>query len=192
MKPIGVVPFGDIPKIVLSAIVAHILGYLHIGADVVSPLKHPEYAYHKGRLQYDAGTILKALESLPFHGYEKMIGVIDLDLFVPILSYVFGEARQGGGYALVSLHRLKKNPDGSTATMPLLLERSGKVALHELGHLFNLTHCEDEKCLMHFSGGIADLDRVTPEFCRYCTIYLRDALAPANRKAPESINDSDF
>jgi archaemetzincin len=186
MKPIGVVPFGKVSEIASKAIAARILGYLHISVDIARPLAHPGYAYDQGRLQYDAGDILKAFESIPFHDYEKVIGLLDVDLFVPILSYVFGEARQGGKCALVSMHRLNRDCDGSTPTSPLLLERLGKVALHELGHLFNLVHCEDKRCLMHFSGGIQALDRTASYFCRYCTIYLREALQVMKRKDLDS------
>ncbi|MFH1351851.1 MAG: archaemetzincin family Zn-dependent metalloprotease [Pseudomonadota bacterium] len=177
MRPIGVVPFGEIPEIVPRAISANILGYLNIDTDITPPLEHPEYAYDKGRLQYNAGTILKVLESLPFHDYEKVIGVLDVDLFVPILTHVFGEARQGGKCALISLHRLKSHSDGSIPSEAIFLERAAKVALHELGHLFSLTHCMDRKCLMHFSGGLQDLDEAPLYFCRYCSIYFRDALS---------------
>ena len=176
MKPIGVVPFGEVEGIVLKTIAAHILGYLQLDTEIVSPLEYPGYAYDHRRLQYDAGIILKTFESVSFHGYTKLIGIIDADLFVPILTYVFGEARQGGSCALVSLYRLKRNLDGAEAAVPVFFERAAKVALHELGHLFNLIHCENENCLMHFSGGLPDLDKAPPYFCRYCSVYLRDGL----------------
>ena len=174
---ICVVPMGRVAEIVPKAIAANILGYLHINTDIVPSLEQPQYAFDESRIQYNAGEILKAFESMPFHNYEKVIGILDLDLFVPIFSYVFGEARQAGKYALVSLYRLQKNLDGSTPSMSLFLERAAKVALHELGHLFNLIHCEDENCLMHFSGGLQDLDNASFYFCRYCSTYFRDALS---------------
>jgi archaemetzincin len=177
MRPVGVVPFGAVDGMVLKAVAANILGYLHVDTEIIAPMEYPEYAYDCHRLQYDAGIILKAFESVSFEGLAKVIGILDADLFVPILTYVFGEARQGGRCALVSLPRLRKNPDGTEALLPLFLERAAKVALHELGHLFNLIHCEDERCLMHFSGGVRDLDKAPPYFCRYCSIYLRDGLA---------------
>ncbi len=172
----GVAPMGNTPEIISKTIAAHILGYMGLDADVLTPLGHPAYAHDKKRLQYDAGTILKALESEPFHDYAKVIGILDVDLFVPILTYVFGEAKQGGKCALVSLYRLKRNPDGSSPPMSLLLERAAKVALHELSHLFDLHHCMDKKCLMHFSGELDDLDSTPLYYCRYCSSYFRDAL----------------
>jgi len=176
MRPIGVVSLGAVDGSILKTVAAHILGYLHLDIEIGFPLAYPDYAYDHRRLQYDAGSILKMLESASLHGYAKIIAILDADLFVPILTYVFGEARQGGRCALVALPRLKRNPDGSEASLPVFFERTAKVALHELGHLFNLAHCEDERCLMHFSGGLADLDKVPPYFCRYCSVFLRDAL----------------
>lgn len=173
---VGVVPLGEVSEIALKVIAAHISGYYNLSAQILPPLEHPEYALDKRRFQYDAGIILKAFESMPFGDYEKVIGVINQDLFVPIFTHVFGEAKQGGKFALVSLFRLGKNPDGSTPPTPLIFERGAKVALHELGHLFNLLHCEEKRCLMHFSGSHEDLDETPLYLCRYCSTYLKDYL----------------
>ncbi len=173
---IGLVPIGEVPQITSKSVAAHIIGYLDLDVDILPTLEHPSYAHDQKRVQYDAGAILKTLESEPFQGHTKVIAVLDVDLFVPILTHVFGEAKQGGRFALVSLYRLKKNTDGSTAPLSLQLERAAKVALHELGHLFDLHHCMDARCLMHFSGDLEDLDKTPLYFCRYCSVFLRDAL----------------
>lgn len=166
---IGVVPFGEVSEIALKVIAAHISGYFNLSAQVLPPLVSPEYAFDQGRLQYDAGIILKAFESMPFDDYKKVIGVLNLDLFVPIFAHVFGEARQGGKFALVSLYRLCENPESLSSPSARMYERAAKVALHELGHLFNLHHCERQRCLMHFSGGIDQLDETPLNLCRYCS-----------------------
>lgn len=170
------VPFGEVSEIVLKVIAAHILGYFNLDADILPRIERPAYAYDVNRQQYNAATILKALGSMPFHDYVKVIGLLEVDLFVPIFTHVFGEAKQGGKYALVSLYRLRRNSDGSTPPESLLLERAAKVALHELGHLFNLLHCMDRRCLMYFSGGLQELDEMPFYFCRYCSKYLGDSL----------------
>jgi len=175
-KRIGVVPIGDIPEIISKTVAAHMLGYLGLNADILPPLEEPAYAHDEKRFQYNAMLILKALEQERFSDYAKVIGILDLDIFVPLFTHVFGEAKQGGRSALVSLYRLRKDPEGSTPPPALVLERAAKVALHEVGHLFNLVHCTDEKCLMHFLGVLSDLDRTPLYFCRYCSIYFRDAL----------------
>ena len=173
---IGVVPFGEVPEIALKVIAAHTSAYLNLPSQILPSLKHPEYALDERRYQYDAGIIIEALESMHFKDYEKVIGVLNLDLFIPIFTHVFGEAKTGGKFALVSLFRLWKNPDGSFPPSSRVYERVVKVALHELGHLFALLHCDYTSCLMHFSGSIEELDEMSLHLCEYCSIYLQDKL----------------
>ncbi|CAB5114655.1 hypothetical protein D3OALGB2SA_2602 [Olavius algarvensis associated proteobacterium Delta 3] len=174
---IGVLPVGMVPEIAPKITAAHISGYLNLPATVLGPADIPEAAFDSLRLQYDAGRVLDIFESRDFGDVRKVVAVLDIDLFVPIFTHVFGEARQGGNVALVSLYRLGKHPNGSTPASPLLHERTAKVSLHELGHLFGLFHCEDDRCLMHFSGGLEALDRLPLHFCRYCLRYFNEAVA---------------
>lgn len=85
------VPIGEVSEITSKALAAHLLGYLNLEVDILPPLKHPVYAHNQKRLQYDAGVILKVMESEPFQDYAKIVGV-------------FGESRQGGRCALVSVY----------------------------------------------------------------------------------------
>jgi archaemetzincin len=175
-RRIGILPLGNVPEITSKSIAGHILGHLRLPVDILPPLAPPSFALDERRLQHNAGSILNAMEYARHDAYDKLIGVVDVDLFVPILTYVFGEAEQGGRCGLVSIYRLKKNPDGAPVKASIQLERTAKVALHELGHLFDLHHCMEEECLMHFSGGMEDLDRAPLYYCRYCTVFFRDAL----------------
>jgi archaemetzincin len=179
-KPIGVVAIGEVPVIAPKVIAAHISGYLNLNATVLPPLEHPAYALDHQRLQYNVATILKQLEPTPFKGISKVVGVLSVDLFVPLFTHVFGEARQGGKISLVSLFRLKTEDHKTTSLSPETLERTAKVALHELCHLYDLHHCDDRKCLMHFSGGLKDLDTTPLSFCRYCFKFFNDAVRRGN------------
>ena len=145
------------------------------------PLHRPAYAFDKNRLQYNVGSILQRLESSPVKEVDKMVGVLNVDLFVPIFTHVFGEARQGGRVALVSLYRLGKDSDDLKRPSAGLLERTAKVALHELCHLYNLTHCENQACLMHFSGSLEDLDKTPLVFCRYCLSFFKSVIGRQTR-----------
>jgi archaemetzincin len=173
---VGVVPLGEVPEITLPVIANHIKGCFGLAAHILSNIELPENAFDERRLQYNAAIIIEALESMDFDNYEKIIAVLDQDLFIPIFTHVFGEARQGGKCGLVSLCRLGKNPDGTIPPDPLIHERAVKVALHELGHLLNLLHCEHKKCIMHFSGAIDEVDDILINLCEYCSIYLQDTL----------------
>jgi len=173
---IGVVPLGEVSETVSKVVAAHFSGFFNLDAEVLDPLADPVYAFDRIRLQYDAGKILEGLQRLPFSGFKKIVAVFGGDLFVPIFSFVFGEARLGGKCALVSLFRLSRHPDGSPASHITLYERAAKVSMHEFGHLLNLHHCDDDRCLMHFSGGLGDLDKASLYLCKYCSTYLRDGL----------------
>jgi len=181
-KPIGVVPLGEVCELTVKSIAGHILGYLHLDALILPPMERPAYAYNERRHQYDAGVIITAMESLSFPQCDKIVGIVDLDLFIPIFVHVFGEARQGGRAALVSIYRLKPPASPSQESLNLQMERAAKVALHELCHLYDLHHCMDRLCLMHFSGGLEDLDQSPLYLCRYCSLYLRDALTIKKRR----------
>lgn len=172
---IGVIPMGDIPDIVPKVIAAHISGYLGLQTSLLESMENPFYALDRQRLQYNVGPILQRLESRLFESVDKVVGVLNVDLFVPVFSHVYGEARQGGNVALISTFRLRENPMDTINYSAIALERAAKVALHELCHLYDLTHCESRRCLMHFSGSLSDLDQIPLSFCRYCSQYIREA-----------------
>jgi len=173
---IGVATLGKIPATVPKVIAAHISGYYNLTARLLVPRKQPTYAFEERRLQYDAGIILDTLSADSFKGCQKVLGVLNVDIFIPIFKHVFGEARQGGRIAIISLYRLGQQHDRSVVSRSELYARAAKVALHELGHLFNLQHRDNENCLMHFSGALAELDTLSFTLCRYCKAYLQDAL----------------
>jgi archaemetzincin len=173
---IAVVPVGDVPELAPRVIAAHIIGFLKLAAEVLAPAEPPAAAFDESLGRYNAAKILSCFESGPHDTYDKVIAVLNVDLFIPTFAYVFGEAKQGGKHALVSLFRLAKENEGRNPASAILYERAAKVALHELGHLYNLTHCEDISCLMHYSGGLTDLDDIPLYFCRYCNTYFKDAL----------------
>ncbi len=61
--------------------------------------ERPFHAYDAKRKQWQTAPILKwLLEEGPENG--KVLGVTDRDLFIPILTYVFGEAQLGGRAAV--------------------------------------------------------------------------------------------
>ncbi|MBA3013228.1 MAG: zinc metallopeptidase [Proteobacteria bacterium] len=159
---IGILPIGEIDPLYLKILAGSFLGELPIKTLILPPLPHPDYAFDKRRLQYDAASMINQLETLVFKDCSKVIALVDADLFIPVFSFVLGEARMGGSCALVSLYRLQENH-----------ARAVKVALHEFGHLMNLDHCHEKKCVMRFSKNIEQLDSISNIFCDYCLDHLR-------------------
>lgn len=170
---IGVVPLGEVPKMAVKVIAANITAYYNWQTDILPAQVVPAFAYDEVRFKYNAGTIINRLNDLAFKDYSKVMGVMSHDLFIPIFNYVYGQAVQGGSHALISLFRLGSNSDGSTPPLSRYYERAAKVALHELGHLFNLFHCNEKHCIMHFTGGVDDLDNIPFHLCIDCQNRLR-------------------
>lgn len=127
------------------------------------------------RSQYYSRLILEKLAEEAPPNAIKVIGLTDVDLFIPIFTYVYGEAQLGGKTCIVSTYRLKEGLIFSGKS-DYFVERVIKEVLHELGHTFRLRHCPDTACIMHYCHSIQDVDRKTNQFCRYCRILLQDEI----------------
>jgi archaemetzincin len=105
----------------------------------------------------------------------KILGVAGQDLFIPILTYVFGEAQLGGLVGVVSYYRLPNERYGLPADRNLFAQRLLKEAMHELGHTYGLIHCRSLDCVMHISTYVEDIDTKQAAFCRECEQKLFQA-----------------
>jgi len=140
----------------------------------------PAFAFDVYRNQYNSTSIISAfLQRFP--GLDgKLLGVTSVDFFVPVLTYVFGEAQLDGPVAVVSSHRLDNTLYGLSANPGLITERLLKEAVHELGHTFGLIHCHDYRCVMHTSTTAEDIDVKSERFCSSCEALVRKKRGTAN------------
>lgn len=130
--------------------------------------ENPRYAYNDTRCQYNSKLILKRLlQQTPLDTF-RLIGVTTVDLYVPILKFVFGLAQIEGKCSIISLHRLYPQFYDQPPNPDLLLARVEKTALHELGHTLGITHCRNRHCVMYSSTRIEDTDFKHSEFCPTC------------------------
>ncbi len=125
------------------------------------------FALEGRRGQYYSSAILQELERGADSG-ARVLGVTSCDLYVPVLTFVFGEAQLDGSCAVVSTARLAEPFYGLPRRDDLLRERLIKEAVHELGHTFGLRHCTDWRCVMTSSHAVERLDVKTSEFCARC------------------------
>jgi archaemetzincin len=103
---------------------------------------------------------------------SKTLAIVPYDLFIPILTYVFGEAEVGGSVAVVSYYRLAPERYGLAKDRKLLQTRLVKEAIHELGHAFSLIHCSRQQCVMHSSSYVEEIDLKESDFCDACRAGL--------------------
>jgi archaemetzincin len=139
----------------------------------------PEAAYDLSRGQYNSRLMLKLLLADPATPATRVIGVTSVDLFTPVLTYVFGEAQLNGRAAVVSCHRFQPEAYGLGANEALLFARLETETVHELGHTFGLLHCNDVDCVMHASTYVEEIDLKSASFCTVCLRQLisHEALA---------------
>ncbi|MFQ6002599.1 MAG: archaemetzincin family Zn-dependent metalloprotease [Candidatus Zixiibacteriota bacterium] len=127
-----------------------------------------EFAYNPEREQYYSSAILEKLPEISPETCEKILGLVDVDLYVPNLNFVFGEADVAEKAAVISTKRLRPDHYGLPEDERLLQERTLKEAVHELGHTYGLRHCPDNACVMHFSNSLQDTDIKSSSFCEDC------------------------
>jgi archaemetzincin len=125
------------------------------------------FALDPQRRQYYSTSILQRLERASDPD-ARILGVTACDLYVPVLTFVFGEAQLDGNCAVVSTARLQEEFYGMPRREELHRERLVKEAAHELGHTFGLRHCADWRCVMSSSHGVERLDVKGSEFCAAC------------------------
>jgi archaemetzincin len=125
------------------------------------------FALDERRAQHLSTAILQKLERTADCD-ARVLGVTNADLFVPVLTFVFGEAQLEGACSVVSCARLREEFYGLPAREDLLRDRLLKEAVHELGHTFGLRHCRDWSCVMASSHAVERLDVKSAEFCPAC------------------------
>jgi len=133
-----------------------------------------EENFDKKRKQYRSDAILSEIQRYAAKkpDLNRVLGVVDADLFVPELNFVFGEAVCPGKAALISLWRLKPEFYGDALDMELFSARALKEAVHELGHTLGLRHCSRSSCVMYFSNSIFDTDKKQSLFCDQCYLHV--------------------
>jgi archaemetzincin len=134
-----------------------------------------EAAYDGARRQYNAGVLMAAAAGVAAASGEKCLAVVAVDLFVPVLTFVFGQAALGGDAGVVSLHRLANEFYGLPRDDALLRHRLEKEIVHELGHMFGLYHCHQFECVMRSSTYVEEIDLKRVDLCPACAAGGRAA-----------------
>lgn len=168
MKYLQLLPIGALPGELLQSLgpaMAHAFG---VPCEILGSAFDPSFSLHGERQQYYSSEILRRMQNYVRSDSWRVLGITCVDLYIPILTFVFGEAQMGGPCAVVSAHRLRQEFYGLPADHNLLRERLVKEAVHEVGHTLDLTHCNDYRCAMAPSHAVEWIDLKESTLCHTC------------------------
>ena len=166
MTSIDLLPVSDVDPALVETLSQKLSRYFRTRCRIRPNHIDPAFALDPQRGQYHSTAILQFLQRIA--NGDRILAVTGHDLFVPVLTFVFGEAQLAGNCAVVSIHRLREEVYGLPPNPALLEERLFKEAVHELGHTYGLRHCDDWNCAMTSSHSVEWLDVRSAELCRRC------------------------
>ena len=174
MNNICIMAIGNIPKDILDYIAIGVEKKMGLATKILkSNISLLKNAFSISRKQFLASKIIKEILRKVPKDCVKVLGILDYDIYTPIFTFIFGQSQFNGEASVISLHRLRQEFYHLPGNEDVFFERALKESLHELGHNFGLAHCEDERCVMHFSNNVIKIDRKEINFCNSCNKYLR-------------------
>ena len=177
MKTLDLLPIGDIDARLLKRLAPALGESFHVACRILGKRMDPQFAFHPERSQYHSSELLQAMQPYALNGAWRVLGVTAVDLYIPILTFVFGEAQMGGPCAIVSFHRLGQAFYGLPHDDEILAERLVKESVHEVGHTFDLTHCDDYSCAMAPSHAVEWIDLKEAALCGSCQARALQAVS---------------
>jgi archaemetzincin len=168
MKLLHLLPIGNVDDGLLKDLRPAVEEILCVPCKVLPVRIDPEFAFHGERQQYDSSEILQRMQTFLTADSWRMLGIAAVDLYIPILTFVFGEAQVSGPCAVLSAHRLRQEFYGFPPDHKLFRQRLIKEAVHELGHTLSLTHCDDYRCVMASSHAVEWIDLKESALCAAC------------------------
>jgi archaemetzincin len=165
MEKLKILPMGKIPKEILKLIAITLEKTYNLKVEISASVNLPKESYNPYRNQYLAEKILEFIKK---KFSDKIIAVVKVDLYAEGLNFIFGQAELGGRVCVVSIYRLNPKFYDLQLNRKLFLERIEKEAIHEVGHMLGLTHCEIEGCVMNFSNSILEVDQKSKSLCEKC------------------------
>ncbi len=177
MKLLQLLPIGNVDDGLLKDLRPAIEEILCVPCKVLPVRLDPGFAFHGERQQYHSSEILQRMQSFLSADSWRMLGIAAVDLYIPILTFVFGEAQMGGLCSVLSTYRLRQEFYGLPPDPELFRQRLIKEAVHELGHTLSLTHCDDYRCVMASSHAVEWIDLKESVLCGNC----RDAAGPVRQ-----------
>src|SRR5579864_3594943 len=184
MKTLHLLPVGKVQVLLLRDLCAAISKSLDVDCEILPYVLDPTPCYHPERQQYHSSEILQRMQARVRPQDWRFLAIADVDLYIPILKYVFGEAQIAGRCAVVSLYRLRQEFYGLDRDDDLLRQRLLKESIHELGHTLKLRHCQDYRCVMASSHAVEWIDLREAAMCGFCRAQIKSKLNESAAELP--------
>ncbi len=139
------------------------------------------HSYSPERKQYYSTKIIESAISQTSDLKGFIVIITEIDLYIPVLTFIFGEAQYKGKHSIVSACRLHEEFYTGKTNDDLFYQRLKKEVLHELGHNFGLLHCLDWDCVMHSSNSIEEVDIKGNFYCNHCynnIVHYKNIILP--------------
>jgi len=186
MNTLQLLPVGKVEVALLRDLSVAIPRRLDVACEILPYVLDPTPSYHPERQQYHSSEILWRMQALVRPQDWRLLAVTDVDLYIPILKYVFGEAQMAGSCALVSTYRLRQEFYGLDRNDGLLDQRLLKESVHELGHTLELRHCQNYRCVMASSHAVEWIDLREAALCGSCRSQVESKLKQSARELPRN------
>lgn len=163
-----IIPLGELDFYQINKLAANLSMAFSSGVDILQGIDLPDEAENQERGQFYSTVILAKLELMRQNPTEKILGITEEDLYVPTQPFVYGEADPQSGCAIVSFYRLRQEFFGLPEDEKQIYNRMLKEAIHQVGHLHQLSSCNNPRCVMYRSGSMLDTDSKADKFCDIC------------------------
>ncbi len=174
MQDICIAPVSISNNELLQRVIIELRKILQVEIQLIDLNLDLNKAYSSERRQYYSTQLIAEAVTHTTHLDSKIVILVEFDLFIPVFTYVFGEAQLNGKHSIVSLCRLHEEFYTGRTDHELLFERTIKEILHELGHNFGLLHCSSWDCVMHASAEIEEVDIKGRVYCKACSRTLQN------------------
>jgi archaemetzincin len=177
LENITLISFGYFEKDLLELIVDDVEREFSVPVKTREGFLDLSIYYDPARKQYNGNELLMEIESRFATETTKTLGIFNVDLFIPILTYIFGQAFLNGRSGIASIYRLSNERYGIKKNQTIFIDRIRKEVIHELGHTCGLIHCSNPTCVMRSSTYVEDIDQKEHRLCHKC----KDELFITNR-----------
>ena len=173
LDTIVLISFGYFEKVLLEMVAKDVEHEFELPVKIREGHLDLSEFFHPARRQYDGNRLLKEIDFIFGSDSTKTVGLFNVDLFIPVLTYIFGQAFLNGRTGIASIYRLGNERYGLKPDESVMIDRIRKEVIHELGHTFGLIHCYHPDCVMRSSTYVEDIDQKSIHLCSGC----REALS---------------